>query len=90
MILWTYNYLSKIPAVWLEGVLYCLIAVFGFLQTQLASEEAAKFISPQALFYAKTAVGSLAAGALAAKMFRSTSFADHKRDATQYFTKDKQ
>ena len=88
MILWTYNYLSKIPTVWLEGILYCIIAVFGFLQTQLATEEATKFISPTTLFWVKTVVGAMSAGALAVKMFRSTAFADHKRNETQFFKKD--
>ena len=86
MILWTYRYLSQIPAVWLEGLLYCAIAVFGFLQTQLATDEAAKFITPQVLFWAKTVVGAAAAGSLAAKMFRSTTFAEHRRSDTQFFT----
>jgi hypothetical protein len=74
------NYFSNIPPMFIDGSIYVILAVFGFLQTQFGSDEASKFISAELLFYLKNLVGSVSAGLLALKLFRSTSYADHKRD----------
>lgn len=62
----------------LDATIYVTIAVAGFLMTQFGSDEAAKYIDPQALFYLKTTNGCLSAGALALKMFRSETYSKWK------------
>lgn len=64
--------------IFIDGLLYAAVAIFGFLQTQFGGEEAVKLLSPQVLFWVKTVVGALAAGALAVKLFRSTAYAEHQ------------
>ncbi len=65
---------------WIDGVLYSCIALFGFLQAYFSSEEAYKYLNPYVLFWIKAAVGGLGSVAGALKMFRSTTFADHKEE----------
>jgi hypothetical protein len=84
------RYFAGIPPMFIDGCIYVLLAVFTFLQTQFGSDEAAKYISPQILFYVKATVGSLSAGLLALKLFRSTGYAEHvaekKSGLTNFFT----
>lgn len=83
-------YCATIPPVFIDGLLYALVAMFGFLQTQFGSDDAAKFISPQVLFWIKTVVGAMAAMALSIKLYRSTAFADHqaqKKADTAFLTR---
>ncbi len=90
MIAWASKYFSGIPPMFIDGILYAAIAVFAFLQTTLATDEAGKFIDLKWLFYFKTFVGSTSAGLLAIKLYRSTSYADHvetKKAATAFITK---
>lgn len=70
-------YFLSIPPVFTDGALYVSIAVFGFLLSQLGSEEALKYISAANLFWTKLIFGTFLAGFTALKMFRSTSYADH-------------
>lgn len=77
MIRYLYRYTKDIPAIWLDGCLYVAVAVFMFLQNQFGSDEAAKYVSPHGLFWITTIVGALGAGALALKLFRSSSYAEH-------------
>lgn len=62
-------------------VLYCLLALFGYLSGVFGSDEAAKYMRPSVLFWMKTTFGALAAITLSAKMFLSTTYAEwqHKR-----------
>lgn len=69
--------LLRIPPVVIDGTLYVSIAMFTALQSSFGSDEAAKFIALQTLFWLKTATGALLAAALSLKMFRSTSYGDH-------------
>jgi len=81
MIRSTMNYITKpppIPSAYIDGYLYVGIAFFGALTAAFGSDEAAKFISAEVLFWLRTMVGAVAAGLLALKMFRSDSFANHK------------
>jgi len=59
-----------------DAVLYVLIAITGAgaVGASLASDEAVKFISPMALFYAKMVNAVIFASASSLKMFRSTTF----------------
>jgi len=65
----------------LDGWLYIGVAVTGALAAAFASDEAAKYIGQPILFYLKTICTVSSAGFLAAKMYRSTTFADNKTDA---------
>ena len=64
---------------WLDALLYVLVATCGYMTGSLGSDEAAKWVSPQVLFWLKFGVGAAGAGALAFKMFRSTSYADSRK-----------
>lgn len=64
-------------AVVLDGLVYTSLAVFTALNSQFGSDEAAKFINPTHLFWLKTICNTIAAAALALKMYRSTSYAEH-------------
>lgn len=72
-------YFSSIPAVFIDGLLYVLLAFFSFWTGSFSSDDAGKYISPIALWWGKQVLGSVAAGLLAVKMYRSTSFADHQQ-----------
>lgn len=58
--------------------LYIDIGVCGAAVTILSSDEAYKYVAPYLLFYGKMFFSLNLAGASAAKMFRSTTFSDHK------------
>ena len=72
------NYFAAIPAVFIDGTLYVLIAVFGVIQTVFTTEEAYKYVNPHVLFWGKASFGAMLAGVTALKMFRSSSYADHQ------------
>lgn len=78
------NYFGGIQPVFIDGALYALMAWFIFSQSYLGGDEAAKFISPASKFWINYAMGGLAAFFGAVKMFRSTSYSEHrdKKDAT--------
>lgn len=86
------KYLGEIPAVFIDGALYVWIGVLTFLATQIGSDDAAKYIEAQVLFWLKTGIGSFSTGLVSLKMYRSTSYADHqiekkKTGDTQFITK---
>jgi len=91
MIQWAAKYFEGISPMFIDGLLYASIAIFQFLQTAFGSDEAGKFIDLQLLFYVKTAVGCTASGLLAIKLYRSTSYADHKemkKNETAFLTRE--
>jgi hypothetical protein len=65
-----------------DGYLYAAIAMTGFITSSLGSDEAFTLFQPSTLFWAKVTFGSLGAGALAVKMYRSTTFAQIKSETT--------
>lgn len=77
MIKWTANYLAGIPPVFLDGLLYVLIAEFGFFQVYFGGDEAAKYIEPTTKFWLCGAIGAGAAACASLKMFRSTTYGEH-------------
>lgn len=78
MIRWASQYLGSIPAVFIDGFLYMLIAMFTFLQGYMSGDEAAKWVNPEVRFWMNCTIGSLAAACGAIKMFRSTSYSAHQ------------
>ena len=65
-------------AVIIDGMLYVWIAILTFIATQFSSDDAAKYIPAETLFWSKMAIGTISTGLVALKMFRSTSFAKHQ------------
>lgn len=94
MIKWAATYFGSLPPVFIDGLTYALIALFGALTTSFSSDEATHFIRAAWLFGIKTFCASCGATLLAIKMFRSTSYSEHqqqkKDDATRFFAKQNQ
>ena len=78
MIRWASQYLGSIQPVFLDGLLYVLIAIFGAITACMSTDEAAKYLEPETLFWIRTTASVGGAAFLALKMFRSTAFADHQ------------
>lgn len=74
------RYLSSIPPVFIDGVLYGLIAVFTFCQAYFGGDEAAKYMPAEAKFWLNGTLGILASFCAAIKMFRSTSYSEHRKE----------
>ncbi len=84
------NYLSSIPAIFIDGTLYAAIAWLLFSESYLGGDEAAKYVSPVVKFWINYAIGSGAAIAGSIKMFRSTAYGEHqqaKKAETTFITK---
>lgn len=64
----------------IDGLLYVTIAVLTVIQASLSSDDAAKYIEAERLFFAKMWIGAGNAAAVAAKMYRSTQFAEHQAE----------
>lgn len=69
-----------------DGLIYVLIALFGATGAALGTDDAAKYIEPATLWYAKSICNAIAASLLALKMYRSTTYSD-ARDALNGVTK---
>ncbi len=78
MIAYLQKYFTNISPVFLDGLLYILIALFGALSAAFSSDESAKYLEPENLFWIRTFCGANSAWLLALKMFRSTAFAEHQ------------
>lgn len=91
MIRYIATYFGSIPPVFIDGMIYGLLALFAALATAFGSDEAVKFIKPVWLFGFKTFFAASGATLLAIKMFRSTSYSEHqqqkKNDETRIFVK---
>ena len=83
MIAFAARYFGSIAPVFIDGLLYVIIAVAGFASTMLGSDEAFEMFSKPILFYIKLTNGSLLAGATALKMFRSTAYSDHRESSVE-------
>jgi len=73
------NYMKGIPSVYVDGSLYCGIALFGYLQTYLTGDDAAKYVAAQTLFWINCVNGACLALCTCLKMFRSSAFTDHQK-----------
>jgi len=71
------KYFTSVPPVFIDGVLYALIAWFTFNQAYFGGDEAAKYIEPETKFWLNWLIGSSASLFAAIKMFRSTSYSEH-------------
>lgn len=68
---WFIGDVSSVTPSQLDGFLLTTAAIFLFQQGMLSSEDAYKYLNAYCLYAAKFIVGSLAAGAMALKTFRS-------------------
>lgn len=78
-----HQYFTKIPPIpsaYIDGCLYVAIAWFSAWTAAFSTDEAAKYISDEALFWLRSFCATNSAMLLALKMFRSTSFGDHKKE----------
>lgn len=78
MIAYIQKYLASIPPVFIDGLLYALIALFTFCQAYFGGDEAAKFITPATKFWLNAVIGGGATVFAAIKMFRNSTFAQHQ------------
>jgi len=87
------QYFASISPVFVDGLLYVLIALFGACISSFNSEEAYKYINPYVLYWTKEFSTWGLAVVTALKMFRSTAYSTHieeKKKAsgnTEVFTK---
>lgn len=79
MITWIYNKMHNLPPVFIDGFLYFLIAVFGSIEAGMANDDAYKYMNAYVVFYIKFFSAIMLAGATAIKMFRSTTYSEHKK-----------
>ncbi len=75
---WAYDKVGQIKPVVIDGFLYVVIAICGTITAILTSDEVYKYMNPYFVFYFKGTNEILAAGATALKMYRSTSYSDHR------------
>lgn len=68
---WVLGDLNAVTPAQLDGFLLTMAAIFLFQQGMLSSEDSYKYLPPYVLYFCKFFVGSLAAGAMALKTFRS-------------------
>jgi hypothetical protein len=80
--MFTLKNLIAFPPVVLDGLLYAFIAFFNALAAGFGSDEAAKYIEPATLFWLRTVCYVFGQTLLALKMFRSTTYADHRKGDT--------
>jgi hypothetical protein len=89
MLRWASNYFASIPTMFIDGLLYTALAILTGINTTFGGDEAAKYVSPEPLFWVKSLCSWSAQGLLAVKLYRSTAFADHqdaKKQAVPTFT----
>ncbi len=74
------NYFATLPAVFIDGLIYVILAMNATVTAILSSDTARTLIGPVYLFWVTSINAMIGSGLLALKMFRSTAFADHQQD----------
>ncbi len=59
MLRYIQNYFTTITPMYVDGALYVSIAFFGALAALFGSDDAAKYLSPETLFWSRGGNGSL-------------------------------
>lgn len=62
----------------IDGFLYVVIAVCGTILAVLTQEDAYKYVNPYILYWCKLIDEVIGSAATALKMFRSTTYSDHR------------
>lgn len=79
MLAYLARYFSGIPPVFIDGLLYYVIAVSAITATFLGTDEAFEIIPRTSLFYMKWINAAfIGAGLTALKTFRSTAYSEHQ------------
>lgn len=71
------TYYSGIKPVYIDGLLYVLIALFGAMEATFNSDDAYKYMNVYFMYYAKQVTIWALAIVSALKMFRSTEYGEH-------------
>ncbi len=74
-----YSSWKGIPPVFIDGTIVVLIAFLTFWETAVGGDEAAKYISAEAIFWAKHLIGSMAIVFVTLQSFRSKVFTEHQQ-----------
>ncbi len=74
------KYGNNITPVFIDGLLFTLLAVWTAMMGIYQSDEIYKYCSPYFVFYSKSMVSIMLAGATALKAFRSTSYSEHVKE----------
>lgn len=80
MLLRIQKYFTGIKPVTIDGALYVLLAIFGFMQVFITQDDAYKYWNIYMLYYTKFLTGMLLAAVTALKGFRSTEYGKHLAD----------
>ncbi len=75
---WAYDKVGNIKPVVIDGFLYIVIAVCGIITAVLTSKEVYEYMNPYFVFYGKFINEIIGGAAAALKMYRSTSYSDHR------------
>ena len=88
MIIYLQTLWQKLHSSTIDGFLYVGIATFGAITACMSTDEAAKYLAPETLFWVRTSCSVFGASLLSLKMYRSTGFAQAKVDKgdTAFFT----
>ena len=71
---------KNIDSIFIDGGLYVGMAVFTALSAMLSTDEAAKFVEPTALFWARGFCTVNSAWMLSLKMFRSSHYSEYRKE----------
>lgn len=72
-----YDSYSKLPPVFIDGVICTLVAFLTFWNTFFGGDEAAKFVAYVVLFWLKGITGSVTITLIQLQSFRSRQYAAH-------------
>lgn len=72
-----YDSYSKLPPVFIDGVICALVAFLTFWNTFFGGDEAAKFVPYIVLFWLKGVTGSFTITLIQVQSFRSRAYAAH-------------
>lgn len=70
----------KKSTIWIEGILYSCIALFGFGQAYFGSDESSKYLTGPERFWLLAMIGAGAAITGALKMYRSNTFTHFQQE----------
>lgn len=69
--------LNRIPPVMIDGALYAALATFIPIHGMLSTDEAAKYVEAETLWWIRLSMAGVLGGLGGLKMFRSTSYSEH-------------
>ena len=70
--------MAEVPPMFIDGLLFVMMAFLTAIAMRLASDDAAKYIEPKTLWWLVTWLGASIQGLQAFKMYRSEGYARHR------------